>query len=144
MAYQGITTSPVGSSDSLLQGGVKINSNFTEIYSAIGDGSTINLNQKVGFTTVVTIPQNDQRAPLADENNGLFILEGPNSGLVLQELDPIGTKYSIISKNSTNELRPSSTVSVMGQADGEFLVIDRDYASFDLVYTGPTFGWAIQ
>ncbi len=45
MAYQGISTGTVandGLGDSLLTGAVKINKNFTEIYSALGgSGGTI-------------------------------------------------------------------------------------------------------
>lgn len=46
MAYQGIgtgTTPNDNTGDSLLTGAIKINSNFQEIYGAIGDGSVINL-----------------------------------------------------------------------------------------------------
>jgi hypothetical protein len=39
MAYQGITTTPIASADSLLVGAVKINSNFTEIYDGLKNGS---------------------------------------------------------------------------------------------------------
>ena len=42
MAYQGINTGTTpndGTGDTLVDGGVKINSNFTELYSLIGDGS---------------------------------------------------------------------------------------------------------
>lgn len=41
MAYQGITTE-TGVADSLFQGALKVNSNFSEIYTALGDGTTIN------------------------------------------------------------------------------------------------------
>ena len=44
MAYQGIGTGTApndNSGDSLLTGAVKINSNFEEIYSAVGDGTNI-------------------------------------------------------------------------------------------------------
>lgn len=47
MAYQGIgtgTTPNDNSGDSLLTGAIKINSNFQELYNALGDGSTIDLN----------------------------------------------------------------------------------------------------
>lgn len=46
MAYQGIgtgTTPNDGTGDNLLSGAVKINSNFQEIYTALGDGVTLNL-----------------------------------------------------------------------------------------------------
>ena len=44
MAKQGISTGTNpndGTGDSLLGGALKINSNFTEIYDALGDGSKI-------------------------------------------------------------------------------------------------------
>ena len=47
MAYQGIgtgTTPNDGTGDDLLSGAVKINSNFQEIYNALGDGTDIDLN----------------------------------------------------------------------------------------------------
>jgi hypothetical protein len=48
MAYQGIgtgTTPNDNTGDSLLIGAVKVNSNFQEIYNALGDGNSINFNQ---------------------------------------------------------------------------------------------------
>ena len=144
MAYQGITTSPVGSSDSLLQGGVKINSNFAEIYSAIGDGSTINLNQKVGYSTVVSVPSAGSVSPTASDNNTLYILEGVSSILNLTNVTtpPIGTRFGIISKNSLN--RVARPIGFLIQGLDEDLVLDSDYSSLDLVYTGSAFGWAIK
>jgi hypothetical protein len=55
MAKQGISTGTTpndGTGDSLLDGALKINSNFTEIYDTLGDGSTIGSN--ANFTGVVT------------------------------------------------------------------------------------------
>ena len=52
MAKLGIltgTTPNDGSGDTLLQGAIKINSNFNEIYSNFGDGS--NLTSLVGYAT---------------------------------------------------------------------------------------------
>jgi len=57
MAYQGINTGTTpndGTGDSLIDGGVKINSNFTEIYNLIGDGSDL----AVGVVTVITAGTN--------------------------------------------------------------------------------------
>jgi microcystin-dependent protein len=53
MAYQGIGTgtSPNDNTgDSLLTGAVKINSNFSELYNALGNGSTINFTQNRTIT----------------------------------------------------------------------------------------------
>ena len=57
MAYQGINTGTTpndGTGDTLVDGGVKINSNFTELYNLIGDGSTL----AVGIVTVITAGTN--------------------------------------------------------------------------------------
>jgi hypothetical protein len=56
MSYQGISTgtSPNdGTGDTLIDGAVKINSNFQEIYNALGDGSNINFNQFPSGTTLL-------------------------------------------------------------------------------------------
>ena len=56
MAYQGINTGATpndGTGDTLVDG-VKINSNFTELYNLIGDGSTL----AVGIVTVITAGTN--------------------------------------------------------------------------------------
>jgi hypothetical protein len=148
MAYQGIgtgTTPNDNSGDSLLTGAIKINSNFTEIYDALGDGSTLSLNTKVGFSTVRTIPPNTGYSPSLGSpsfNNSLFILEGPTSVLTLNSSFPLGTRVSIISKNSANVINKLSGTLIMGL--DENLNLDSDYASFDIVWTGPDFGWAIK
>jgi len=55
MAYQGITTAPIESADSLLQGGVKINSNFTEIYDGLANASgEIAEEVSIGGATPIT------------------------------------------------------------------------------------------
>jgi len=49
MAYQGISTGTTpndNTGDSLFAGAIKINSNFTELYTALGDGSTLSFNEK--------------------------------------------------------------------------------------------------
>ena len=50
MAYQGIGTGITpndNTGDSLLEGAIKINSNFEEIYNALGDAGTISFDEKV-------------------------------------------------------------------------------------------------
>ena len=49
------TTANDGTGDSLIDGAVKINSNFSEIYNTIGDGNNINLS---GFVTSITAGSN--------------------------------------------------------------------------------------
>jgi hypothetical protein len=55
MAYQGIgtgTTPNDNTGDSLLTGALKINSNFEEIYNALGDGSNITFDSSVLTETI--------------------------------------------------------------------------------------------
>lgn len=72
MAYQGIGTGIApndNKGDSLLSGAVKINSNFTELYNALGDGSTLSFTEKVqdavgaainaGIQTGITVTYDD-------------------------------------------------------------------------------------
>jgi len=57
MAYQGINTGSTpndGAGDTLLDGGVKINSNFLELYNLVGDGSEL----FVGIVTQITAGTN--------------------------------------------------------------------------------------
>lgn len=57
MAYQGINTGTTpndGTGDTLVDGGIKINSNFQEVYNLIGDGSTL----AVGVVTVISAGTN--------------------------------------------------------------------------------------
>ena len=66
MAFQGINTGSVpndGTGDSLLVGGIKVNSNFTELYSLLGNGSTLavgvvtNTGDASGVTGITTLIQ---------------------------------------------------------------------------------------
>jgi len=147
MAYQGISTGTginAGDGDTLFSGATKINENFQEIYTSLGDGSIINLNQKVGYNAVVEVPSNGSVNPLVSEANTLYILEGPSSRVNLNNLSsaPIGTRFGIISKDSTNSILIPSVSLIQGL--NEDLTLDKDYISFDLVYTGSSFGWAIK
>ena len=77
MAYQGITTSPIGSADSLLDGAVKINSNFTEIYNAFGNVSN-NISERV---TVAGGTSNERQYELIKPDLGTIIINGSKIGL---------------------------------------------------------------
>ena len=83
MAYQRILTgtSPNdGTGDSLLTGAIKINSNFQEIYDAIGDGSSLSINPSDSGSLVV---------PSLDVTNNI-------------NFNSISEKISIISGNTAN------------------------------------------
>lgn len=66
MAFQGIATGSVpndNTGDTLLAGGIKINSNFTELYTLLGNGSTLavgvvtNTGDASGVTGITTLIQ---------------------------------------------------------------------------------------
>ena len=66
MAFQGINTGSApndGTGDTLLAGGIKVNSNFTELYSLLGNGSTLavgvvtNTGDASGVTGITTLIQ---------------------------------------------------------------------------------------
>ena len=55
MAYQGINTGTgpnSGTGDTLLSGADKINSNFEELYTLLGNGSTLVLSREIMFRLV--------------------------------------------------------------------------------------------
>lgn len=145
MAYQGISTGTTpndNTGDSLLTGAIKINSNFTEIYSALGDGTVINLNPKVGFSTIITVPDSTTAGLSPNFNNALFILEGPSSILSVNSTFPVGTRLTVVSKNSTNVINRPTGTKIMGLEEN--LSLDSNYSSFDIIWTGSAFGWAIK
>lgn len=50
MAYQGIGTGTgpnTGTGDTILDGAIKINSNFRELYTALGDGTNLSVTEVV-------------------------------------------------------------------------------------------------
>jgi hypothetical protein len=126
MAYQGISTGTTpndNSGDSLLTGAVKINSNFTEIYTALGDGSTLNLNTtkvaeginlyftderaqdavgsaiSVGIQTGITVTYDDVNNRINFSINGVIkSRQGPftNTGAGTYAISPVTTSKSII------------------------------------------------
>ena len=66
MAFQGINTGSApndGTGDTLLVGGIKVNSNFTELYNLLGDGSSLavgvvtNTGDASGVTGITTLIQ---------------------------------------------------------------------------------------
>ena len=82
MAYQALelgTAANDGTGDTLRAGGDKINDNFTEIYTTLGDGSTLSAAAPVAnptFTGVVKFPDGTAGAPSItntdDANTGVF------------------------------------------------------------------------
>ncbi len=101
----------------------------------------------IQYSSVNTIASGGAAAPTTSNNNALYVLEGPGSVLDLSNLHSggaptLGTRLSIISTNVSNRITKPSGVSIQGL--NETLYLDSAYASFDLIYTGTSFGWAIK
>ena len=128
MAYQGISTGTTpndGLGDSLATGAVKINSNFTEIYNALGDGTnlsvttTTNINKTLGvneFCAVVgegvqlqlpTTQQNGSKVQIcvAGQFTNTQVLRPPSLGA--------GVKIMGLEENFTID-SPNVTVTLVG------------------------------
>jgi hypothetical protein len=82
MAYQGINTgtSPNDNTgDSLLDGAIKINSNFQEIYNALGDGSNIIFNLNPSVITIWVVPDNAvEGGTYVFDGTSVTLTENPN------------------------------------------------------------------
>ncbi len=82
MSKQGISTGTApnnGSGDSLLAGAIKINSNFNEIYSTFGDGSTLsypNYVQNSGVSTYASLAGISSLANTATIADSATVAEG--------------------------------------------------------------------
>lgn len=82
MAFQGISTGTgpnQGDGDTLVDGAAKINANFGEIYTALGDGTTLSFNEKAqdaigdainaGIQTGITVTYDDANNRINFNNN---------------------------------------------------------------------------
>ena len=143
MSYQGISTgtSPNdGTGDTLIDGAVKINSNFQEIYNALGDGSTISFVEKVqdalyDITTTSTSKtlSNLEYCTVTQDNLTITLPSSPSVGDKV--MIGIGGDYTntTISRNGSN---------IMGLAEN--MVIDSGYVTLSLIYINSTLGWRIS
>jgi hypothetical protein len=103
MAYQGITTgtSPNDNTgDSLLAGAVKINSNFEELYTSLGDGVTLNLTTNK-VTEATNLYYTDERAQdaigsaiNAGIQTGISVVYDDVNNRINFNVVPAGTSFS--------------------------------------------------
>lgn len=141
MAYQGIGTGTApndNSGDSLLDGAIKINANFTEIYTALGDGTNITFDSSVIPETITTTSVNKTLSNLE-----YCTVTSGGLSLTLPTSPATGNKVMIgISSNytDTNILRNGSNI--MGLA--EDMLIDIGYGTLTLIYINSTLGWRIS
>ncbi len=143
MAYQGISTGSVpndGTGDSLLAGATKINSNFTEIYNALGDGSTISFIEKVqnSLYKITTTSTNKtlekfEHCTVSVDNLTLTLPASPSSGDSV--IIGIGGNYfrTLVSRNGSN---------IMGISEN--ITIDIPHLTLNFIYINNNLGWRIS
>jgi hypothetical protein len=143
MSYQGISTgtSPNdGTGDTLIDGAVKINSNFQEIYNALGDGTTISFVEKVqdalyNITTTSTSKtlSNLEYCTVTEYNLTITLPSSPS----------VGDKVIIgISGDYTNTTIARNGSNIMGLV--EDMTIDFGYVTLTFIYINSTLGWRIS
>lgn len=175
MAYQGIgtgTTPNDNSGDSLLTGAIKINSNFEEIYAALGNGTDItfsenNLEERiqdtigsaisVGIQTGITVTYDDVNNRINFSNYNITTTSTSktlsnleyctvtqnNLTITLPSSPSVGDKVMIgISSDFDNTTIARNGSNIMGLAEN--MVIDSGYVTLSLIYINSTLGWRIS
>lgn len=137
MAYQGIGTgtSPNDNNgDTLLAGAIKINSNFQEIYSALGDGTDI----KFDINDITTTSANKT---LSNFEYCTVLSDGLTLTLPLNP--SVGDTVTIgISGDFVNTTVARNESNIMGLAEN--ITIDSGYVTLTLIYINSTLGWRIS
>jgi hypothetical protein len=175
MAYQGIGTGITpndGTGDDLLTGAVKINSNFEEIYAALGDGTNINFSENdlderiqdtigsaisVGIQTGITVTYDDVNNRIdfsnyhittTSTNKTLTNLEyctvtADGLTITLPSNPSVGNKVMIgVSGDYKNTTIARNNSNIMSLA--EDMVVDSGYVTLSMIYINSTLGWRIS
>jgi len=130
MAYQGIgtgTTPNDNNGDSLLTGAVKINSNFQEIYSALGDGSSITINSTVNS--------------INSKVNNIYNAIGDGTNITINTITPVSSTIIDCSKGNyfTKTVSSNTIFSFSGIPSGEIYSF-----TIKVVHTGGTIQWPAE
>lgn len=144
MSYQGISTGTGpnrGDGDTLVDGAVKINSNFRELYTALGDGTTLSFTEKAQDAVNYTITTTSVNKTLSN----LEYCTVSSSGLTLT-LPPspsVGDKIAIgIGDNYINTIIDRNNSNIMGLSEN--MTINVGYITLTLIYINNTFGWRVS
>jgi hypothetical protein len=137
MAYQGIsvgTTPNDGTGDSLYDGALKINSNFSEIYKTFGNGDVPgSLLRPVTTTSINKTLQNNEFCTVTSSGVTVTLPPFPYSG----------NEVSISIGDFTNTtIARGSSATIMGLAEN--LTIDFPYVATNLIYSSATNDWRIK
>lgn len=137
MAYQGISTGSgqnTGTGDDLYTGAVKINSNFSEIYSVFGNGdATGSILRPVTTTSINKVLQNNEFCTVVSAGVTVTLPPSPYSG----------NEVSVSVGNFTNTvIARGSSATIMGLTEN--LTIDFPYMSTNLIYSNVTNDWRLK
>ena len=174
MAYQGISTGSApndGTGDSLLSGAIKINSNFQEIYSALGDGTNItfsetDLNERIqdtigsainsGIQTGISVTYDDVNNRINFSNYNITTTS-TNKTLSNLEYCTVTTGQVTISLPSTPSVGDKVMIGVSGNFNttiarngsnimglAENMIVDSGYVTLSMIYINSTLGWRIS
>lgn len=170
MAYQGISTGTSandGTGDSLATGAVKINSNFQELYAALGDGTSLSFTEKVqdsigsainsGIQTGISVTYDDANNRINFANysitttgvsktlSNLEYCTATSGGctLTLPSSPSVGNKVAIgIGGTFVNTIIDRNGSNIMGLAEN--MTVDFSYVTLELIYINSTIGWRIS
>lgn len=120
------TTTNDGNGDTLIAGAIKINSNFTEVYSAIGDGSNINIGLGKTFLSTnssgyIGIQTTNATSPFQVYVGPAVIGSATSTGTTNQKLQVDGGAYisgnlGLGITNPVGELQVFSGPAIIGSA----------------------------
>jgi hypothetical protein len=138
MAYQGISTGTgpnQGDGDTLVDGAVKINSNFQEIYTSLGDGNNLNFKDyTITTTSVDKILSNFEYCTVTSGGVTLTLPSSPSIGD--RVVIGIGGNYedTVVKRYGSNN--------IMGLS--EDITINAGYVTLTFIYINNTLGWRIS
>jgi len=143
MAFQGISTGTTpndGTGDTLITGAIKINSNFSEIYNALGDGSTISFVEKVQ-DALYDITTTSSNKTLTNLEYCTVTVDGLT--IKLPASPSVGDKVMVgISSDFNNTTIARNGSNIMSLAEN--MLINSGYVTLTMIYINSTLGWRIS
>ena len=105
-----------GTGDNLRTGALKVNQNFDEIYTAIGDGTNINGTIKIAddTSTVVTLSANGETLKVLGGTGITSTVSGNNLTLAVDNTIITGSSSTVLTNKTING--PDNTITNIGNS----------------------------